>query len=74
MTYVRVGDAGGSITFHFCPICGATVHYSIASLEEHVAIPVGAFADPNFPEPRFSVYEARKHAWVALPEEIEHQP
>ena len=71
-TYVRVGDEGSSITFHFRPTCGATVHYGFVGVEEVVAIPVGAFADPAFPQPRFSVYEDRKHAWVALPEDIEH--
>ena len=73
-TYVRVGDAGGTCTFHFCPICGATVHYSLAGREEHIAIPLGAFADPDFPRPAFSVYEVRKHAWVGLPEDMEHHP
>ncbi len=37
------------------------------------AIAVGAFADPAFPAPRFSVYEDRKHKWVAvLGDQIEH--
>src|SRR5436190_23903286 len=26
-TYVRVADSGQSLTFHFCPDCGATVYY-----------------------------------------------
>jgi len=68
--YVRVGDEGSKITFNFCPACGATVHYAIG--EEYVAIPVGAFAEPGFPAPSFSVYEERKHAWVVMPEDIEH--
>ena len=68
--YVRVGDEGSKITFNFCPTCGATVYYRID--EENVAIPVGAFAEPGFPAPTFSVYEERKHAWVALPDNIEH--
>ena len=71
-THVRVGDSGGRATFHFCPDCGATVHYSNAGCEEFVVIPVGAFADPAFPPPTFSVYEERKHAWVGLPGDIEH--
>jgi len=71
-TYVRVGDSGGSCIFHFCPDCGATVHYAIQGREEHIAIPIGAFADPGFPAPVFSVYEDRKHAWVSLPEDMEH--
>lgn len=71
-TYVRVGDSGGRATFHFCPACGTTVHYSAAGREEFVVIPVGAFADPTFPRPTFSVYEDRKHAWVEVPADIEH--
>jgi hypothetical protein len=70
--YVRVGDSGGHATFHFCPTCGATVYYFIAGQEEVVAIPIGAFADPGFPQPRFSVYEERMHSWVGLPENVEH--
>jgi hypothetical protein len=41
-------------------------------LHEFLAIPVGAFADPNFPVPRVSVYESRKHPWVVVPPEAEH--
>jgi hypothetical protein len=37
------------------------------------AIPVGAFADPSFPAPNFSVYEERKHDWVeVLGDQVEH--
>lgn len=70
--YVRVGDSGKKITFNFCPNCGATVHYVVEGREESVAVPVGAFAEPDFPAPSFSVYEVRKHVWVRLPENIEH--
>mgnify|MGYP002398814808 CR=1 FL=1 len=70
--YVRTGDSGGRATFHFCPECGATVHYTIAGREDSVVVPVGAFADPAFPAPTFSVYEERMHRWVRLPEGIEH--
>lgn len=70
--FVRVGDDGGRITFNFCPHCGATVHYTIEGYEEHIAIPIGAFADPAFPAPMFSVYEGRMHRWIRMPEGIEH--
>ena len=69
--YVRTADSGRKITFNFCPQCGSTVHYSLEGLEDFVAVPVGAFADPGFPQPRFSVYEERKHGWVLLPEDLE---
>lgn len=61
------------MTFHFCPVCGSTVYYAVAGHdEESVAIPVGAFAEPNFPAPTFSVHEERMHRWVGLPPDIEH--
>ncbi len=70
--YVRFGDSGGRITFHFCPECGSTVYYRIDAVPEAVAVPVGAFADPGFPAPRVSVYEGRRHAWVSVPDNVEH--
>ena len=50
---VRIGDEGNRITFHFCPKCGATVHYQIEGGNDRIAIPVGAFAEPGFPAPTF---------------------
>ncbi len=70
--FVRVGDDGTQVTFTFCPDCGATVYYVGAGNEDEIAIPVGAFADPTFPGPNFSVYEERMHAWVRMPPDIEH--
>ncbi len=73
-TYARIGDAGTSATFHFCPTCGATVYDTLADRPAVIAIPVGAFADPSFPPPVFSVDEERMHGWVRMPEGIEHMP
>jgi hypothetical protein len=70
--YVRVGDSGSRATFHFCPDCGATVFYELGGIPDAIAVPVGAFADPTFPAPRVSVYEARRHAWAGMPEGVEH--
>jgi hypothetical protein len=70
--FVRISDEGEPRTFHFCPECGATVYYFVGSAPDVIAIPVGGFADPAFPPPRVSVWEARKHAWVAVPAEAEH--
>jgi hypothetical protein len=72
--FVRVGDEGGRFRFTFCPQCGATLYYVQEGHEERIAIPVGAFADSNFPAPSFSVYEERMHAWVVVPKDIEHTP
>jgi len=65
--YVRTGDEGSKARFHFCPICGATVWYTNDAMPDTIAIPIGAFADPKFPAPSFSVYEERRHAWVSVP-------
>ena len=70
-TYLRIGDEGSRITFHFCPTCGATVHYELDTMPGLIGVPVGAFADPTFPPPTFSVYEARRHAWVKVPDSVE---
>ena len=70
--YVRVTDSGNQCMHYFCPECGSTVYYQSNAAPEVFAIPVGAFADPQFPEPRFSVYESRKHSWVHMPDAVEH--
>jgi hypothetical protein len=71
--FVRVGDEGGRFRFTFCPECGSTVFYVEEGNEQHVAIPVGAFADSAFPAPTVSVYEERMHSWVSLPDNVEHE-
>ena len=70
--YVRISDEGNKITFSFCPDGGANVHFKIDGLTENIAIPVGRFVEPGFPEPPISVYEERMHACVGLPVSIEH--
>ncbi|WP_116090992.1 GFA family protein [Sphingomonas crusticola] len=71
--YRQAGDSGRVATFHFCPECGATIAYRNEGMEGLVAIPIGAFADPDFPAPNFSVYENRKHRWVEIVgDNIEH--
>ena len=69
--FVRVGDQGGRFRFTFCPECGSTVFYVEEGDEHEIAIPVGAFTDSRFPAPTVSVYEARRHPWVSLPEDVE---
>src|SRR4051794_28743100 len=70
--YVRSSDAGEARTYSFCPECGATVYYRLASAPGLVAVPIGAFADPEFPPPRISVYGSRRHPWVVVPASVEH--
>ncbi len=70
--WVRTGDSGGKATFHFCPVCGSTVCWLLDGLPGFIAVAVGAFADPTFPAPKISIYEARRHSWAGLPEDVEH--
>ncbi|MDQ3245595.1 MAG: GFA family protein [Pseudomonadota bacterium] len=72
-SWTRTADSGLTATDHFCPECGSTVHFVTQHMPDLVAIPVGAFADPAFPPPRFSVWEERKHPWVTiLGDDVEH--
>ena len=72
-TWERIADSGGRASYRFCPECGSTVAYTNEGWPGVIAIPVGAFADPDFPAPHFSVYEHRKHGWTAvLGDEVEH--
>lgn len=73
--YARTGDEGIVIPHRFCGNCGSTVWYKMESQPDVVAVTLGAFADPSFPQPRFSVYEERKHPWVAFweAEPISHE-
>jgi hypothetical protein len=73
-SWMHHADSGNRITHHFCPDCGSTVHYVIdGKFDGLVAIPLGAFDDPYFASPAFSVWEKRKHEWVEIVGEgVEH--
>jgi hypothetical protein len=73
-TFVKAADSGNSATFHFCPDCGSDVHYEIdGKFDDLVAIPLGAFDDPWFVSPAYSVWEERKHDWIEIAGEgVEH--
>jgi hypothetical protein len=64
---LRVGDQGAKFLFRFCPECGTTVFHTEVGYDRSVSVAVGAFADPQFPAPRVSVYDCRRHPWVQLP-------
>lgn len=71
--FERVGDQGNRVTFRFCPHCGSTVYWTMSSQPDLVAVAVGNFADCDFPAPRVSVYERRRHPWVVVPDDSEMQ-
>jgi hypothetical protein len=60
----RCGEPGD---YFFCPECGTTVHYKIDAQPGLIAIPVGAFADLDFPAPFLSFYhQSRRYPWVGI--------
>lgn len=72
-TFVRIADSGAPVTYRFCPECGSTIAYEVVDLPGLIAVPMGAFADPQFPAPWLSFYESRKHAWTAVfGDDVEH--
>ncbi|WP_430387301.1 GFA family protein [Dyella sp. 20L07] len=71
-TYVRGGDSGASATFHFCPVCGATLYYQLDEAPGLIGVPIGAFANQAFPAPSISVFEECMHPWVVVPDDVEH--
>ncbi|NZA27446.1 GFA family protein [Luteimonas sp. SJ-92] len=72
--YVCEADSGNRIVQRFCGACGSTLWYTLADAPDVIAVPVGAFADPGFPAPWISVWERRRHPWVAFADEaaLEH--
>ena len=76
-TFVKVADSGNRATFHFCPQCGSDVYYEIDGkyddkFNDLIAVPLGAFDDPFFRNPAFSVWESRKHDWLEITGDVEH--
>src|SRR5262249_22471820 len=65
-TWERIAESGHKVTYRFCPNCGSTLAWVIEGWPGVTAIALGAFADPAFPPPRFSVYEHRKHSWAVV--------
>jgi hypothetical protein len=65
--FLRRGAQGAQFRFRFCPVCGTTLYHTEEGVPGHVSVAVGAFADPTFAPPRFSIYDCRRHPWVQLP-------
>ena len=68
--YVRTGDQGAQFSFRFCPVCGTNLFHTEEGEDGSVGVAVGCFADPDFPAPRVSIYDCRRHPWVQLPQGI----
>ena len=66
--FTHLSDKGRDITNRFCPAGGSTISFTTARNRGLIAIPAGLFADPETPPPLRSVFEERRHPWVAVPE------
>jgi hypothetical protein len=62
--FTRQSDAGRWVSFRFCSTCGSTVYWEAEAFPGHIAVAVGSFADPAFPAPTYSGWEAKRHHWV----------
>lgn len=65
-TYRRPGEEVRWADFHFCPLCGTTVFYEISARPGMISVPAGGFADKDFPEPRFEVFDERRADWCRI--------
>jgi hypothetical protein len=64
--YVRAGDSGRKVEFHFCPDCGTSVFWYAEARPDHIGIASGTFADPSMPSPTVSIWETTRHPWVTF--------
>lgn len=69
-TYSRVEHDGVETTYYFCRNCGTSMYWDMPDNVEAMAVAVGAFADPDFPQPTVSFYERNRFSWVKVPETI----
>ena len=68
--YTREAAEGRKVHFHFCPNCGSNVYWDGDLRPGHYGIAVGAFADPDFPAPSYSVWEESMHHWLRQPTDL----
>lgn len=68
--FERQSASGYPVAFHFCPRCGSNLWWEPARMPELIGVAVGAFGDPNWPQPEQSVWTQDKHAWLQLPEDL----
>ncbi len=69
-TFTRDSASGLPVAFHFCPRCGSNLYWEPKRMPHLIGVAVGAFADPDFPQPEQSVWTDEKHAWISLPDDM----
>ena len=68
--FSRTNNSGNRVTSGFCKSCGSTIYVLLSKNDALIGIPVGTFADPDFPMPVRAVWDQRRHHWVELPDAI----
>ena len=69
--FERRSARGRRVEFHFCPECGTSVYFTGDFAPDIVGVPVGCFADPDFPPPERAVWTGTRHRWIEFPETCE---
>jgi hypothetical protein len=66
--FTRIGEESGLPTLYsFCPDCGSVLCYQSQKEPDVIVVPVGAFADLDFPPPTRSFYhDTRRARWVSI--------
>lgn len=67
--YVRPGDSGGSVEFHFCGVCGTTLYWRPSFRPGLIAVAYGGFPDGAIGGPSRVVYEQHRPPWVSITQE-----
>ena len=67
-SYVREGQSGRKVTYHFCPTCGSSVYWELPDRRPgQLGISSGSFFDLDFPAPSMSVWERSRPHWISVP-------
>lgn len=61
--YAREADSGNVVTRHFCPVCGAAVFSTNASMPGLVFLRASSLDDLEVFKPQMHVYTARAASW-----------
>jgi hypothetical protein len=69
-SFERASARGFAVKFHFCIRCGSNIYWEPRRTPELVGVALGAFADPNFPQPTQSVWTKDKHVWLVIPDDM----
>lgn len=65
-SYVREGDSGQPVEFHFCPACGSSVYWRPAFRPGRIAVAYGCFGEDAPGGPSQAVYEDTRHPWARI--------